>query len=171
MDKPQPLPGGGSIDRGVPAGRHSFFQADCRGPAVGVQAFDAGEFLDHGKRGPDRLLVEPHDAGAALELIGAEAGERAPRAAGGQRVAGTRQEIADGDRRVVAKIDRARRADLRQPAFFIGGDERQVLRAERVGDGDAIGEGLHMQQEGAGFQHVADDFPAGKRGELSCRSP
>jgi hypothetical protein len=40
---------------------------------VGVEAFDAGEFFDDRERGLDGFFVEAHDAGAALELIGAQA--------------------------------------------------------------------------------------------------
>ena len=90
---------------------------------MGVEAFDAGEFFDDRERGLDGFFVEAHDAGAALELVGAQAGEGSARATGGEGVAGSGEEIADGDGRKVAEVDGAGGADFWQPAFFVGGDE------------------------------------------------
>ena len=116
----------------------------------------------HGQRFPNRILVQPHDAGPPLELVRADAGKRTARAAGGQRVARTCQEIPDRDRRVVPQIDRARRADLRQPAVLVRGDQRNVLRREGVGKWRRPPRTISMQQEGAALEHLADDFRAGK---------
>lgn len=43
--------------------------------AVRVQAFDAGEFVDDIERLSNRRLVETDNAGATLELVGAETGK------------------------------------------------------------------------------------------------
>ena len=51
------------------------FQADGGRAAVGVEAFDAREFLDDGERFCDGFPIEADDAGPALELVGAEAGK------------------------------------------------------------------------------------------------
>jgi hypothetical protein len=41
---------------------------------VGVQSLDPGEFVDDIERLSHRRLVETDNAGAALELVGAETG-------------------------------------------------------------------------------------------------
>jgi len=55
---------------------------------VGIEAFDASKFLNYSEGLGHRSLIHFDDAGAALELIGAQTGIRAASAAGGQRVAG-----------------------------------------------------------------------------------
>ena len=71
-----------------------FLKPDRSGMPVGVEAFDFAEGLDEGERFPKRFFAEPHDAGAALELIGGEAGEGFARSAGGKFVARTGDKIA-----------------------------------------------------------------------------
>lgn len=64
---------------------------------MGGEAFDAGEFFDDWERGLDGFFVESHDAGAALELVGAQAGEGSACTTGGEGVAGSREEVANGN--------------------------------------------------------------------------
>ena len=91
---------------------------------MGVEAFDTGEGFDRGQRLSQRLLVHAYDAGAALELVGAEAGEGFAGAAGGQGVAWARDEIADGDGGERTDVDGARGADFFSPRILILDDER-----------------------------------------------
>ena len=79
----------------------SLLQANRRGATVSVQSLDTSKFLYDGERFSDRFLIESHDAGPALELVCADTGKRLARAAGGQRVAGSSEKIADGDWRVI----------------------------------------------------------------------
>lgn len=146
---------------GAMCGDRSFFQTDRGGSAVGVEAFDACEFLDDGEGFSNGCVVEADDAGAALELVGAEAGEGSSGAAGGEGVAGAGEEVADGDGGEVSEVDGSGGADFGEPLFFVFGDEGEVFGAEVVGDGDAVGEGFEVEEEGAAFEDLADDFGAG----------
>ena len=61
---------------------------------MGIEPFDLAERLDRRQQRRQRFAVQPHHAGAALELIHRQPRERFSRAAGGQFVAGAGREIA-----------------------------------------------------------------------------
>src|SRR5688500_10635519 len=91
-----------------------LLRPQARGASMGGEAFDFTEFFNDGSGATERCLIEPDDAGASLELIDRESGERLPGPAGGQSVGGTGKKITGCNRTVVAREDCARGADFRQ---------------------------------------------------------
>ncbi len=118
-----------------------------------VEALHLTEGADDGLGLDAAFAVETNDAGAALKHVGRDAGEGFAGTTGGQRVAGTGEEIAHGDGRVIAEKDRTGSADEWQDGIFACGDEREVLRRKIVHKVSAFLQTRHKHAEDAFFEH------------------
>jgi hypothetical protein len=151
--------------------QRALLESNPRTPPVGVEAFDAAELLDGGDAFRQRGAVEADDARAALEHVGHEAGETFSRAARGQRVARPGDEIARGHGRPAAEENRAARADVARDGVLVFGDDGDVLGREVVGDGNAVGEGLHEDERGVLPEDFGEIRAAAERGGLGADLP
>ena len=132
-----------------------------------VESLHAGECFDQRNGLLKGAAVEFDQAGAALELVGGESGERFARTAGGKFVARTGQKIAHRNGRITTEENGAGRDQLRGERARFFHLQGHVLGCVGVGQTDGFVHRADQRKRGI-FERSAEDFAARQGGRLLC---